>query len=69
MARTGDGQEPKGGVAAYLWLLALCVGTAVGAGLGAAMGSVGGGVAIGTGAGVGVGFVLYRRTANRSTDD
>ncbi len=69
MARTGDGQEPKGGVAAYLWLLALCVGTAVGVGLGAAVGSVGGGVAIGTGVGVAVGFVLYRWSAKRSTDD
>ena len=69
MEREPGGQQPRESVAAYLWLLALCVGTAVGAGLGAVIGSIGAGVAIGTGVGVAAGAFLYRRTVNRSTDD
>jgi H+/Cl- antiporter ClcA len=63
------GRQPERSVAMFLWLLALCVGTAVGVGLGVAIGSIGAGVAIGTGVGVAVGVFLYRRSVNSPTDD
>jgi hypothetical protein len=69
MEQKPSDQEPKESIAAYLWLLALSIGTAIGIGIGAAIGSTGAGLVIGVGAGVAVGLVLYRRFNSNSGND
>ena len=69
MEQEQSGQESKGNIAGYLWVLSISVGLAIGAGIGAAMDSIGAGIGIGMAVGVAVGLALYRRFKSNYSDD